>query len=84
MLLHQPRELVSEDDRLAGPSAPCRSPSRADSLTAGCRRRTFFKHQPGRIELIFNPTTGALLGERGISLNAKRMVRLRARCWTGA
>ena len=33
----------------------------------------FFKNQPGRIELIFNPTTGVLLGERGVSLNAKAM-----------
>jgi hypothetical protein len=33
----------------------------------------FFKHQPGRVELILNPTTGILLGERGVSLNAKQM-----------
>lgn len=30
----------------------------------------FFKNQPGRIELILNPNTGVLLGEREISLNA--------------
>ena len=32
----------------------------------------FFKHQPGRAELIFNPTTGVFLAERSISLNAER------------
>lgn len=31
----------------------------------------FFKNQPGRIELILDPNTGVLLGEREISLNAK-------------
>jgi len=33
----------------------------------------FFKNQPGRIELIFNPITGVFLGGRLVSLNAKRM-----------
>lgn len=33
----------------------------------------FFPRQPGRIELIFDPRTGALLGERSVSLNAKIM-----------
>lgn len=32
----------------------------------------FFKNQPGRIELIFNPATGVLLGHRSISLSQKR------------
>jgi len=32
----------------------------------------FFAHQPGRLELIFDPTTGVFLGERGISLDAKK------------
>jgi hypothetical protein len=33
----------------------------------------FFTHQPGRAELIFDPTTGVFLAERGISLNSKIM-----------
>jgi len=33
----------------------------------------FFKHQPGRTELIFSPKTGAFLAERGISLDPKTM-----------
>lgn len=33
----------------------------------------FFRNQPGRIELIFNPRTGALLGERGVSLDPDTM-----------
>jgi RNA polymerase sigma factor (sigma-70 family) len=31
----------------------------------------FFRNQPGRAELIFNPTTGVLLAERSIALNPK-------------
>jgi RNA polymerase sigma-70 factor (ECF subfamily) len=31
----------------------------------------FFKDQPGRIDLIFNPRSGVLLGDRGVSLSAK-------------
>ena len=33
----------------------------------------FFKHQPGRAELIFNPKTGVFQAERGISLDPKTM-----------
>jgi hypothetical protein len=33
----------------------------------------FFKNQPGRIELILDPRTGALLGERSISLDPSKM-----------
>jgi hypothetical protein len=32
-----------------------------------------FKHQPGRAELIFNPTTGVFLAEREISLDPMKM-----------
>lgn len=51
--------------RLIGPT---RDPLGRPGIAVGL----FFKHQPGRIELIFNPTTGVFLGERSISLNAKR------------
>jgi hypothetical protein len=40
---------------------------------AGVAVGLFFNNQPGRIELIFNPKTGVLLGQRGVSLNAKTM-----------
>jgi hypothetical protein len=33
----------------------------------------FFPHQPGRIELILNPRTGAFLAERAISLDPRTM-----------
>jgi hypothetical protein len=33
----------------------------------------FFNHQPGRIELILDPTTGVLLGQRGIALVPKQI-----------
>lgn len=52
--------------RLIGPT---RDPLGRPGVAVGL----FFKHQPGRIELILNPKTGVLLGERGISLNAKQM-----------
>jgi hypothetical protein len=52
--------------RLIGPA---RDPLGRRGVAVGL----FFKGQPGRSELIFNPTTGVLLGERGISLNAKAM-----------
>jgi hypothetical protein len=33
----------------------------------------FFNHQPARAELIFDPSSGAFLAERGISLSAQRI-----------
>jgi hypothetical protein len=50
--------------RLIGPT---RDPLGRPGVAVGL----FFKHQPGRIELIFNPKTGVLLGGRIISLSAK-------------
>ena len=50
--------------RLIGPT---RDPLGRPGVAVGL----FFKGQPGRIELIFDPRTGVLLGERAISLNAK-------------
>jgi hypothetical protein len=51
--------------RLIGPT---RDPLGRPGVAVGL----FFKDQPGRIELIFDPKTGVLLGERGISLDATR------------
>lgn len=50
--------------RLIGPT---RDPLGRPGVAVGLS----FAHQPGRIELIFNPATGVLLGERSISLNAR-------------
>ncbi len=52
--------------RLIGPT---RDPLGRPGVAVGY----FFKHQPGRAELIFNPTTGVFLAERGISLDPKKM-----------
>jgi hypothetical protein len=52
--------------RLIGPT---RDPLGRPGVAVGY----FFKHQPGRAELIFNPTTGVFLAERGISLDPKTM-----------
>lgn len=52
--------------RLIGPT---RDPLGRPGVAVGY----FFKHQSGRDELIFNPTTGAFLAERGISLDPKTM-----------
>lgn len=52
--------------RLIGPT---RDPLGRPGVAVGF----FFKHQPGRAELIFNPTTGVFLAERGISLDPKTM-----------
>jgi hypothetical protein len=52
--------------RLIGPT---RDPLGRPGVAVGY----FFAHQPGLAELIFNPKTGAFLGERGISLNSKIM-----------
>lgn len=52
--------------RLIGPT---RDPLGRSGVAVGY----FFKHQPGRAELIFNPTTGVFLAERGISLDPKTM-----------
>lgn len=46
-------------------------PTRDPLGRAGVAVGLFFKHQSGRIELIFNPKTGVLLGERQISLSRK-------------
>lgn len=48
-------------------------PTRDPLGRAGIAVGYFFKHQPARAELIFNPTTGAFLAERGISLDPKAM-----------
>ena len=52
--------------RLIGPT---HDPLGRPGVAVGC----FFKHQPVRAELIFNPTTGAFLAERAISLDPKTM-----------
>lgn len=54
--------------RLIGPT---RDPLGRPGIAIGL----FFKHQPGRIELILNPTTGVLLGEEMISLSRKEGAR---------
>ena len=48
-------------------------PTRDPLGRAGVAIGYFFNRQPGRLELIFDPTTGVFLAERNISLNSKIM-----------